>query len=225
MYLLLFFLIRHHLWQYIGKVALTFLFLASQPLPSKAKDASKPCPSSCTSKLRASAEDPFHSHAKSESKKLWRLKVNRASSCCQRYAFLPLLLIKYLALLTKGVSVGEESYPWILIAYDEADSANSSSMVDWWDCPSLRDGQSLSLSASGKQFHLPEFGCLSLHSYPDQKERGGLQFLKIEVSCDLSVLTLKIQGLWLTNWESHPPVLPSSMEEHTMVDPGFMKNF
>lgn len=40
MCLLLFFLIRHHLWEYIGKVVLTFLFLAPQPLPSKAKDAS-----------------------------------------------------------------------------------------------------------------------------------------------------------------------------------------
>lgn len=47
MYLLLLFLIRHHLWEYMGKVVVSFPFLASQPLPCKAKDAS-PAPTLVT---------------------------------------------------------------------------------------------------------------------------------------------------------------------------------
>lgn len=196
MCLLLFFLIRHHLWEYIGKVVLTFLFLAPQPLPSKAKDASPArtlVPASQRLLLRFSFTviQKGVTRSSGDWTSIGPVLVARDMHSCPSF-----WLSVWLFWLRE--------FLWVRKATLELSSLTRKLtvlivqvQVDWWDSPSLRGLQSLSLPESGKQFHLPKFCFPSLYSYPAHKERGRLLFLKMEVSCDLSWLICRSKDFGL----------------------------
>lgn len=75
--LLLFFVIRHHLWEYTSKIVVTFLFLASQPLPRQRIQA---LPQLLYQQVKGFCWGSLLQSCQNEYKVLCRLKVEGASS-------------------------------------------------------------------------------------------------------------------------------------------------
>lgn len=186
MWLLLLFLIRHHLWECTGKAVVTFLFPASQPLPSKAKGTSSA--QLLYQQVKGFCGGSFTVIQKWVQRTLWTesnmqpVLVARNMQSCSSFQLSVLLFwlreFHWVKKPTLELSSLKRKLTGLIVR----------ARGDWWDHPSLKGWQSLSLSGSGKLFHLPKFRSSSPSSYPAPKEKGALRLLEIEVSCDLSDL-------------------------------------